>query len=153
MDKIEMHPTSYNSGINVVTFDVTSCKLKIGKFCSIGAGLTVFLNGNHRTDWITTYPFGSIRNELFPSQRIHVSSNENMIPHKNVIIENEVWIGRNVTIMPGVTIGNGAIIACNSHVVKDVPPFTVYGGNPAKFIKFRFDEEIIEKLLKIKWWD
>ena len=71
----------------------------------------------------------------------------------DVIIGNDVWIADNVTIMSGVTIGDGSVIACNSHVVKDVEPYTLVGGNPAKFIKYRFTKEQIEKLLQIKWWE
>ena len=70
-----------------------------------------------------------------------------------IIIQNDVWIGHNVTVMPGVTIHNGAVIAANSHVVKDVPPYAIVGGNPAKVIKYRFNEDIITKLLTIKWWN
>ena len=71
----------------------------------------------------------------------------------DVIIGNDVWIADNVTIMSGVRIGDGAVIACNSHVVKDVEPYSIVGGNPAKFIKHRFTQEQIECLLKIKWWN
>ena len=70
-----------------------------------------------------------------------------------IIVQNDVWIGHNVTIMPGVTIHNGAIVAANSHVVKDVPPYAIVGGNPAKIIKYRYNEDIINKLLAIKWWN
>lgn len=71
----------------------------------------------------------------------------------DVIIGNDVWIAENVTIMSGVTIGDGSVIACNSHVVKDVEPYSLVGGNPAKFIKYRFTQDQIEKLLQIKWWN
>ena len=71
----------------------------------------------------------------------------------DLIIGNDVWIGYNATIMAGVTIGDGAIIATNATVVKDVPPYSIVGGNPAQIIKYRFDEAIREKLLQLKWWD
>ena len=123
-------------------------KLKVGNFCSIAANVVVYLGGNHRTDWVTTYPFGHIHQNIFNSfnGEGHPSSNG------DVIIGNDVWICSNVTIMSGVTIGDGAVIANNSHVIKNVEPYSIVGGNPAKFIKYRFTPEQIEKLLQIKWW-
>jgi acetyltransferase-like isoleucine patch superfamily enzyme len=119
-----------------------------GNFCSIAENFVVYLGGNHRTDWITTYPFGHINQDVFSySGTGHCSTNG------NVIIGNDVWICVNVTIMSGVTVGDGAVIAANSHVVKDVEPYSITGGNPAKTIKYRFTSEQIQKLLKIKWWD
>lgn len=121
----------------------------IGKFCSIAENITIYLGGNHNTNWITTYPFGHIYTHKFNSF--------NGVGHPkskgNVIIENDVWIGDNVIIMSGVQIGNGAVIANNSHIVKDVEPYSIVGGNPAKLIKYRFTKEQIEKLEKIRWWD
>ena len=123
--------------------------LIVGKFCSIAQNVNIYLGGNHRKDWITTYLFGHIHN--------HVFNSFNGIGHPatkgNVIIGNDVWIADNVTIMSGVKIGDGAIIANNSHVIKDVEPYSIVGGNPAKHIKYRFTHSQIEKLLKIKWWD
>ncbi len=76
------------------------------------------------------------------------------LPHKgDTVIGNDVWLGRNSVVMPGVKIGDGAIIAAYSTVTKDVPAYTVYGGNPAKFIKARFDNELINLLLRFRWWD
>jgi len=123
--------------------------VEIGSFCSIAKGLKIFTGGNHRSDWITTYPFGHMHRDVF-----NTFSGEGH-PHTkgSVIIGNDVWIGANVTIMSGVNIGDGAIVANNSHVVKDIEPYTIVGGNPAKFIKKRFDNEVINKLLKLKWWD
>lgn len=122
--------------------------LKIGKFCSIAENCKVYLGGNHRTDWFTTYPFGHINQNIFKYSGVGHPSSKG-----NVEIGNDVWIAANVTIMSGVKIGDGAVIANNSHVVKNVEPYSIYGGNPARFIKYRFDEETIEILLKIKWWD
>lgn len=122
--------------------------LRVGNFCSIAGNVNVYTGGNHRTDWITTYPFGHIHKNIFNTfdGTGHPKSNG------HVIIGNDVWIGANATIMSGVTIGDGAVIANNSHVVKDVPPYSIVGGNPAKVIKYRFSEEQIAKLLEIKWW-
>jgi acetyltransferase-like isoleucine patch superfamily enzyme len=123
--------------------------LSIGAFCSFAENITIYLGGNHRTDWVTTYPFGHIHHNVF--------SNFDGFGHPkskgDVLIGNDVWIAANVTIMSGVKIGDGAIIANNSHVIKDVDPYTIVGGNPAKKIKKRFSEEDIEKLLELKWWD
>lgn len=124
-------------------------KLKIGNFCSIGKGCNIYLGGNHRTDWVTTYPFGHINKDKFNNfnGKGHPKTNG------NVIIKNDVWLGHNTTIMSGVTIGNGAVIANNSHVVKDVDDYSIVGGNPAKLIRYRFNEDQIKNLLLIKWWD
>jgi virginiamycin A acetyltransferase len=97
----------------------------------------------------TTYPFGHINQ--------HVFNNFNGQGHPttkgDIIVGNDVWIGQNVTIMSGSKIGDGAIIANNSHIVKNVEPYSIVGGNPAKLIKYRFTSEQIDKLLQIKWWD
>jgi acetyltransferase-like isoleucine patch superfamily enzyme len=121
----------------------------IGNFCSIASGVSIFLAGNHRTDWVTTYPFGHIHTNIFTNFNGEGHNNSK----KTVIIGNDVWIGADVRIMSGVKIGDGAVIANNSHVVKDVEPYSIVGGNPAKFIKYRFREDQIKNLLKIKWWD
>jgi acetyltransferase-like isoleucine patch superfamily enzyme len=124
-------------------------KVKIGKFCSIADNVTIFLGGNHRTDWITTFPFTAF-SEYFPeSEKItgHPSTKG------DVIIGNDVWIGMGVVIMSGLTIGSGSVIAAYSVVTKNVKPYEIVGGNPAKHLKFRFDEQKIEELLKISWWE
>jgi acetyltransferase-like isoleucine patch superfamily enzyme len=123
-------------------------KLYIGSFCSIASNLSVYLGGNHPMEIITTYPFGIIYKHAFPNVPPVVAATKG-----DVRIGNDVWIGSNVTIMAGVTIGDGAVLACNSHVVRNVQPYSVVGGNPAQFIKFRFTEEQREKLLRIKWWE
>lgn len=125
-------------------------KLIIGKFCAIAEGVKFIMNGaNHRMDGISTYPFN-----IFGGGWERVTPTVEELPFKgDTVIGNDVWIGQNVTIMPGVKIGDGAIIAANATVVKNVEPYTIYGGNPARFIKKRFSDEIIEFLLKLKWWD
>lgn len=100
------------------------------------------------TDSISTYPFA-----IFGNRWEHAMENKTY-PHKgNSVIENDVWIGYKATIMAGVTIGDGAIIAANSTVIKDVAPYSIVGGNPAVEIRKRFSDEIIEELLQIRWWD
>lgn len=125
-------------------------KLIIGKFCAIAEGVKFIMNGaNHRMDGITTYPFN-----IFGCGWEKVTPTIEQLPFKgDTVIGNDVWIGQNVTIMPGVIIGDGAIIAANSTVVKSVEPYSIYGGNPAKFIKKRFSDEKIEFLLKLEWWN
>jgi acetyltransferase-like isoleucine patch superfamily enzyme len=138
----------YTYGNPSIYWDNPNAKLSIGNFCSIGNNVNIYLGGNHRTDWITTYPFGHIYKDRFNifHGKGHPSTKG------DVNIGNDVWIANNVTIMSGVTIGDGAVIANNSHVVKNVEPYSIIGGNPAKLIKYRFTREQIEKLLEIKWW-
>lgn len=124
-------------------------QLFIGNFCSFGENVHIYLGGNHRTDWVTTYPFGHIYKDVF----YNFDGQGHPATKGDVIIGNDVWIGDNTTIMSGVTIGDGAIVACKSHIVKNVEPYSIVGGNPAKFIKYRFKPEQISKLLEIKWWD
>lgn len=133
-------------------------ELNIGKYCSIGYNVKIFLGGNHRHDWVTTYPFQAMHNALSHILKNNFTNvDEDVVgyPHSNgdVIIGNDVWFGDNVTVMSGVKICDGAVIAANSTVVKDVEPYSISGGNPAKHIKYRFSEEIIKRLLEIKWWD
>lgn len=133
---------------NIITYG-EGANLIVGHFCSIAADCTIFLGGNHRIDWITTFPFGHIAKEHFGSEKIdgHPATNG------DVVIGHDVWIGRGSTIMSGVKIGNGAVIAANSHVVTNVDDFQIYGGNPAKLIKTRFDNITADKLKKFEWWN
>ena len=137
----------YTYGNPILHWD-NDAQLIVGNFCSIAGNVNIYLGGNHRTDWVTTYPFGHIHKKVFTTfDGVGHPSTKG-----DVIIGNDVWIGSNVTIMSGVTIGDGVVIANNSHVVKNVEPYSLVGGNPAKLIKYRFSPEQIEKLLEIKWW-
>ncbi len=130
-------------------FDFTGDRLIIGKFCMIASGVKFIMNGaNHLTDALSTYPFAIFGNGWEKAMEGKVYPNKG-----DVVIGNDVWIGHNATIMAGVNIGDGAIIATNATIVKDVAPYAVVGGNPAKEIKKRFSDETIEKLLKLRWWD
>lgn len=120
-----------------------------GKFCSIAENVKFYMGGNHRTDWVTTFAFGHIHKHVFDT----FNGEGHPSTKGNIIIGNDVWIGANTTIMSGITVGDGAVIANNSHVVKNVEPYSLVGGNPAKFIKYRFSKEQIDALLEIKWWD
>jgi acetyltransferase-like isoleucine patch superfamily enzyme len=127
----------------------SGAKLYIGNFCSIASDIKIFLGGNHRHDWVTTYPFGHIHQDIFNN----FNGEGHPTTKGDIIIGNDVWIGQNTTIMSGIKIGDGAVIANNSHIVKDVEPYSIVGGNPAKLIRYRFTTEQIDKLLRIKWWD
>ncbi len=130
-------------------FDFTGDKLIIGKFCMIASGVTFIMNGaNHLTDAISTYPFA-----IFGNGWENAMEGKSYPTKGDTIIGNDVWIGYNATIMAGVKIGDGAIIATNSTVTKDVEPYTIVGGNPANEIKKRFSPDQVEKLLKLKWWN
>lgn len=121
-------------------------QLEIGKFCSIANDVKIFLDGEHETSNISTYPFGYFKG--FTSKKRYKTKSKG-----KVIIGNDVWIGYGVTILSGVNIGNGAVIGARSLIVKDVPPYTIVGGVPAKIIKKRFSDKTIEKLEKIQWWN
>ena len=131
-------------------FDFIGDKLIIGKFCAIAKDVTFMMNGaNHQSTGFSTYPFFIFGNGWEKS-----APQPGDLPFKgNTEIGNDVWIGYNATIMPGVKIGSGAIIASKSVVTNDVPAYAVVGGNPAKIIKQRFDDKTINALLSIAWWD
>lgn len=120
--------------------------LRIGKYCSIATGVTIFLGSEHRVDWISTYPFTFLWEEAKSIQGHPATKGD-------VVVGNDVWIGYGTTLLSGVTVGDGAVIGACSLVIKDVPPYAIVAGNPTQTIKYRFDEETIKKLLKIKWWN
>jgi virginiamycin A acetyltransferase len=125
-------------------------KLVIGKFCAIAEGVTFIMNGaNHQMDGLTTYPF-----YIFAGGWEKVTPTIEQLPFKgDTLIGNDVWLGQNVTIMAGVTIGDGAIVATNSTVVRNIEPYTIVGGNPANVIKKRFSDEMIKLLSELQWWN
>ena len=144
-------PTGFEKNNVLFNYPEFGDRLIIGKFCMIASG-TKFIMGpaNHRLSSVTAYPFNVFGGAWTENTPPHLSQ----LPHKgDTILENDVWIGRESVIMPGVKIGDGAIVAAYSVVVKDVPAYTVYGGNPARFIKNRFDEELTGLLLRFRWWD
>lgn len=131
-------------------------KLIIGKFCSIATGVVFMMGGNcgHRYDWITQYPIGGFgQGEPDIDDPDMVQNSDSFVSKGNTTIGNDVWIGAESLIMPGVTIGDGAMIATRAVVTKDVEPYTIVGGHPAKPIKKRFSDADIATLLQVKWWD
>lgn len=130
-------------------YDWNGDKLIIGKFCQIAAGVNFVMNGaNHQMNAVSTFPF-----YIFEGWNQDAPPLSDLPLRGDTVVGNDVWIGQNVTILPGVHIGDGAIIGLNSVVGSDVPPYTVVAGNPAKEIRKRFDEELIEIMLKLRWWD
>ncbi len=125
-------------------------KLIIGKFCAIARGVKFIMNGaNHKMNCFTTYPFSIFRNGWEKA-----TQKMSELPFKgDTVIGNDVWIGYNSLIMPGVHIGNGSIIASSSVVVNDIDPYSIVGGNPAKLIRKRFESDITNLLEDMRWWD
>lgn len=123
-------------------------RLIIGKYCSIGSGAVFMMAGNqgHRSDWVSTFPFYYQANIFKTSKNPYKKMGDTHIGH-------DVWIGSEAMIMPGITIGTGAIVAARAVVTKDIEPYAVIGGNPGEIIKYRFSQDQIEKLLKEKWWE
>lgn len=123
--------------------------LHIGSFCSIAQDVQILLGGNHRLDWISTWPFGVRAPEIFGSNK----PEGRPFSKGNITIGHDVWIGYGATILSGVTIGDGAVIGAKAVVSQDVPPYGIAVGHPAKTVKHRFSPEIIEALLALRWWD
>ncbi|MBO7104756.1 CatB-related O-acetyltransferase [uncultured Fibrobacter sp.] len=130
-------------------YDFIGDKLIIGKFCQIASGVEFVMNGaNHQMNAVSTFPFYTLQGwDMAPPAR------EDMPLKGDTVIGNDVWIGQDATILPGVHIGDGAIIGANSVVASDVEPYTIVAGNPAKLIRKRFDDELIDLMLKFRWWD
>jgi chloramphenicol O-acetyltransferase type B len=124
-------------------------KLIIGKYCSISENVTFLLGGNHRMDWISTFPFSEFQ-DTWPTAKGLVG---HPATRGDVNVGNDVWIGHGAVILSGIRIGDGAVIGAGSVISRDVAPYSIVAGNPAIEIRLRFSAEEIEKLLKIKWWD
>ena len=125
-------------------------RLVIGSFCSIGSGAAFIMGGNqgHRNDWVSTFPF-----YWMPEVPAFGGAADAFRPAGDTIIGNDVWIGSEAIIMPGVRVGDGAVIGTRALVAQDVEPYAIVGGNPARVIRKRFDERAIAQLMDLKWWD
>ncbi len=138
----------YNFEKNIqYLYDFVPEKIIIGKFCQIATGIRFMTNGgNHALDGVSTYPF-----KVFGKSWSEAPLNT--VSKGDTVVGNDVWIGNSVTIMHGIKIGHGAIIGTNALVTKDIEPYSIVGGNPAKLIRKRFDDETIEFLLELAWWN
>lgn len=125
-------------------------RLVIGSFCSIGSGAAFIMAGNqgHRNDWISTFPFF-----WMPEVPSFAGARNGYRPAGDTVVGNDVWIGSEAIVMPGVTIGDGAVIGTRALVTRDVEPYAIVGGNPARVIRKRFEDDLIAMLLEMRWWD
>ncbi len=133
-------------GNPTVLFSNSGARLKIGQYVSIAENATIMLGGNHRVDWMTTYPLSKYYPE-WNALTGHPSTKG------DVIIGNDVWIGREALILSGVTIGDGAVVGARAVVAKDVAPYSIVCGNPARHVRYRFGEDVIALLQQLAWWD
>ena len=142
--------TYFDRNVNIISWS-DDYKIKVGKYCSIGRDCNFFLHANHRADWITTSSqlWGPVTPEIAD---LHMSMGHPTCKG-DIKVGNDVWIGAKSTIMSGIKISDGVIVAAGSTVTKDVPPYAIVAGNRAKVVKYRFTEEQIEKLMNIKWWE
>ena len=136
----------YSYGVPEVLHASDGASLSIGKYCSISENVIIFLGGEHRVDWVTSFPFTAFFKEAQKFKSVRPTKGD-------VTIGNDVWIGRNVLILSGVKIGDGSVIGAGAVVAKDVPPYAIVAGNPVRIVRMRFDEETIERLLQIEWWN
>ena len=139
----------FSYGRPKVRFPESGRSLTIGRYCSFADRVEILLGGNHRVDWVTTYPFSALR-PLWPTAPRTLAYHGS---RGDVTIGNDVWMGSGAMILSGVTVGDGAVVAAHAVVAKDVPPYAIAGGNPAGLIRYRFDEATIRDLLEVAWWD
>lgn len=141
-------PENFEKYNVLYNYDFSKVKLVIGKFCAIAAETKFIMTGDHKLDAISTYPF-----PIFQQGWESIYDVASLPVKGDIIIGNDVWLGYDSMIKNGVTIGDGAIIAARAVVVKDIPPYAIVAGNPAKIVKLRFDEATIDRLLNIAWWN
>ncbi len=144
-------PRDFEKNNVLYHYPINGDKLKVGKFCSIACGAKfLFTSANHKMHSISTYPFPI----FFEEWELDVTNITSAWDNKgDIVIGNDVWIGYEAIVLSGVTIGDGAIIGTRAVVTKDVPPYTIVGGIPAKPIRKRFSDEVISKLLELQWWN
>ncbi len=139
----------YTYGRPKVRFPESGARLVIGRYGSIADGVEILLGGNHRLDWATTYPFPALP-RLWP-QAAGMTGHDTT--RGDVVIGHDVWLGSQCMVMSGVTIGHGAVVAARAVVTRDVPPYAIVAGNPARVVRLRFDEARIAALLETAWWN
>lgn len=144
------HGHSFEDCARYLLPDEGADRLIIGSFCSIGSGAAFIMAGNqgHRNEWISTFPFF-----FMPEVPEFENAANGYLPAGDTVIGNDVWIGSEAIIMPGITVGDGAVIGTRALVTKNVEPYAIVGGNPAKTIRKRFDDDSIAMLLEMKWWN
>lgn len=129
-----------------------STYLRVGSFCSIADAVRVLLGGNHRLDWMTTYPFGHVRKDVFPLGSVHGRTGH-PASRGDVVVGNDCWIGHGALLLSGSPLSDGAVLGARSVLAGPTEPYGVYVGNPAKLSRKRFPDTVIEELLEIRWWE
>lgn len=137
--------------MTVVHWDETTV-LRIGAFCSIAKGVQVLLGGDHRVDWVTTFPFGHLHPDAFPNGRIYGRSGH-PVSRGDVTVGNDCWIGSGATLLSGATLSDGAVLGAKAVLAGPTEPFGIYAGNPARLVRKRFPQATIDALLEIRWWE
>jgi acetyltransferase-like isoleucine patch superfamily enzyme len=150
--KIGRHTYGIKQGTICLAPSLNSLGISVGSFCSIAPGVVILANADHPINLPSTFPFRSLLFPRWKSERASKDSNPDVVSRGAVEIGHDVWIGQNALILSGVNIGTGAVIGAGSVVTKDVPPYAIAVGNPARVIQYRFSPEIIERLLKTEWW-
>ena len=149
-EKFRKHYPAYPLGEASYGFPVVhpapGVRLHVGAYCSIAGGVQIFLGSNHRTDWVSTYPFPA-----FFAEAQDIADHE--VSRGDVRIGSDVWLCADSTILSGVTVGHGAVVAAGAIVTRDVEPYAVVAGNPARTVRYRFDEKTRQALLALAWWD
>lgn len=138
---------AYSYGAPIICFPLHGLKFRCGNYCSFAPNVQIFLGGNHRHDWVSTYPFPAFG----WANTLGIDKYDG--GKGDVTVGNDVWVGQGAVLASGVTVGDGAVIATAAMVTKDVPPYAVVAGNPARVVKHRFDAATIAELLAIRWWD
>lgn len=140
---------AYTYGRPKVRFPESGARLVIGRYGSIADGVEILLGGNHRLDWVTSYPFPALPG-LWP-KAVGITGFD--ATRGDVVIGHDVWLGSQCMVMSGVAIGHGAVVAARAVVTKDVPAYAIVAGNPARVVRLRFDEATVASLLESRWWD
>ena len=140
---------AYSYGRPKVRFPESGARLAIGRYCSIADRVEILLGGNHRTDWVSTYPFAAMPG-LWPGVAAPAAYHAS---RGDVTIGHDVWLGSGATILSGVTVGHGAVVGAHALVARDVPPYGIVAGNPARLVRLRFPEAVVARLLEAAWWD